>query len=77
VADAFGGDFKSKSEIQSIAAASQPAFATLKGVHAPTIVVNIPFSENDGMLLSPDGRQKIADSLYRGVAAFVKEDPSR
>jgi type II secretory pathway predicted ATPase ExeA len=58
-------------------APAQPTFAVLNSVHAPAAVVEIPFSGPESPMLDPEKRQQVAEGLYRGIAAFVKELPDR
>jgi type II secretory pathway predicted ATPase ExeA len=69
--------FASKGDATPTRAPAQPAFAVLNGVHAPAVVVEIPFSDPDSPMLDPEKRQQVAEGLYRGIAAFVKELPDR
>lgn len=57
-------------------APTQPAFAALSDLQVPALVVEIPFSDGSP-LLDPTQRQKLAEALYRGIVAFVKEHNDR
>ena len=58
-------------------APADPAFAVLNSVQVPAVVAEIPFSGSDSPLLDPAQRQRLAESLYRGIAAFLKSAPDR
>ena len=57
-------------------APAQPAFAVLSGLQVPAVVVEIPFADGSP-LLDPTQRQKLAESIYRGIAVFVRGRPDR
>jgi N-acetylmuramoyl-L-alanine amidase len=69
--------FASKGDATPTRAPSQSTFAVLNAVHAPAVVVEIPFSDPESPMLDPEKRQQVAEGLYRGIAAFVKELPDR
>ena len=49
-------------------------FIVLIGANMPSILAEISFVSNPGdekKLMTPDWRQKIAESLYRGMAKYV------
>jgi N-acetylmuramoyl-L-alanine amidase len=57
-------------------APAQPPFAVLSDLQVPAAVVEIPFTDGSP-LLDPSQRQKLAEGLSRGIAAFAKENASR
>jgi type II secretory pathway predicted ATPase ExeA len=67
-------EFALKSEPEPLTAPDQPAFLVLSAIKVPAVLVELPFVEGSP-LLEPDQRQKVAESLYRGIAAFLKEQP--
>jgi N-acetylmuramoyl-L-alanine amidase len=69
--------FASKGDATPTRAPAQPGFAVLNSVHAPAVVVEIPFSDPASPMLDPEKRQQVAEGLYKGIAAFVKELPDR
>jgi type II secretory pathway predicted ATPase ExeA len=65
-----------KGDASPMRAPAQPPFAVLSDLQIPAAVVEIPFT-NDSPLLDPSQRQKLAEGLSRGIAAFAKENASR
>ncbi len=70
IQSAFAHQFKS--EATPARAPDEPAFAMLNGIHAPAVVVEIPFSGDTSPLLDPTQRQQVAEALYSGIAEFLK-----
>jgi type II secretory pathway predicted ATPase ExeA len=69
--------FALKRDAAPTRAPAQPTFAVLNGVHVPSVMVEIPFAENESPLLDPAKRQQLAEGLYQGIAAYVKDRPDR
>lgn len=69
--------FASTGDATPTRAPAQPTFAVLNGVHAPAVVIEVPFSDPESPMLDPEKRQQVAEGLYRGIEAFVKELPDR
>jgi N-acetylmuramoyl-L-alanine amidase len=74
IQDTLVQEFALKAEKSPIPAPAQPAFSVLNEAQVPAVVAEIPFAEGSP-LVDPDQRQKLAESLYRGIATFLKERP--
>ncbi len=56
----------------------QAPFVVLTGANMPAVLSEISFVSNasdESMLLEGDQRQRIAEGLYRGVAAYLNNMP--
>jgi N-acetylmuramoyl-L-alanine amidase len=71
---ALAQQFTLKGEATPTRVPTQPAFAALSNLQVPVAIVEIPFT-NEGPLLDPTQRQKLAEALSRGITTFVREHP--
>jgi N-acetylmuramoyl-L-alanine amidase len=74
IQDAMVQEFALRAATGPTAAPALPAFSVLSNAQVPAVVAEIPFAEGSP-LVDPDQRQKLAESMYRGIAAFLKERP--
>jgi N-acetylmuramoyl-L-alanine amidase len=78
IQQSLAAQLQSVSHLEANRGVKQAPFVVLTGANMPAVLSEISFVSNasdESMLLESDQRQRIAEGLYRGVAAYLNSMP--